>query len=337
MDIRFADHPSFHRAALGMTAGALLSALALYWLTPMAPLAGGILGIALGAAFAHRKPIWRLVAAAGALVPLFAMAPTWAMLAAVAAVVSLGIAVGGPRGARGLIGVLLGAITVLVGMWCALKIGHAKQTATWPALVTTLTAATAMGLVGVLAMLPRHIEVGFDPVRAAVRKLPLSIDGEVKSLCERAVAIWISSKPRLDDAGKRLVSDGVVKTLEVAGKSADVKPTGPSEEELGNRMRDLDQRIAAATDSEVKTQYQAARSALTDQQRYRDHIKQNRERLVARMHNHVAALEKFQLAATGLEAARAASAGATAVKQLEELSHDVTASGEALAEIELTA
>ena len=34
-------------------------------------------------------------------------------------------------------------------------------------------------------------------------------------------------------------------------------------------------------------------------------------------------------------AARAATAGATAVKQLEELSHDVAASGEALAELEL--
>ena len=53
------------------------------------------------------------------------------------------------------------------------------------------------------------------------------------------------------------------------------------------------------------------------------------------MHNHVAALEKFQLAASGLVAARAASSGATAVKQLEELSHDVAASGEALAELEL--
>ena len=100
-------------------------------------------------------------------------------------------------------------------------------------------------------------------------------------------------------------------------------------------MEDLDARIAAATDAEVKAQYQSARTALDDQRRYRDHIKQNRERLIARMHNHVAALEKFQLAASGLAAARAATAGATAVKQLEELSHDVAASGEALAELEL--
>jgi hypothetical protein len=100
-------------------------------------------------------------------------------------------------------------------------------------------------------------------------------------------------------------------------------------------MADLDQRIAAATDGEVKAQYQAARGALDDQQRYRNHIRQGRERLIARMHNHVAALEKFELAATGLEAARAASAGLSVVKQLEELSNDVAASGEALAELEL--
>ncbi|MBL0213424.1 MAG: hypothetical protein IPQ07_06055 [Myxococcales bacterium] len=51
------------------------------------------------------------------------------------------------------------------------------------------------------------------------------------------------------------------------------------------------------------------------------------------MHNHVAALEKFQLAATGLEAQRVAASGAT--KQLDELSQEVAASGEALAEMEL--
>jgi hypothetical protein len=51
------------------------------------------------------------------------------------------------------------------------------------------------------------------------------------------------------------------------------------------------------------------------------------------MHNHVTTLEKFQLAATGLEAARVSTNGAN--QQLDELSQSVAASGEALAEIEL--
>jgi hypothetical protein len=336
MDIRFADHPSFQRAAAGMVGGALLFGAALHAVTPLAPLAGGILGITAGAAIAHGRPGWRMIAAGAALVPLFALPPSSAMLATVAAIVALAVAVGGPRGLRGLVGVLLGAITALIAMWCALRIGQARQTAHWPPLVTTAVAAAAMGLVGALAMLPRHLQVALDPVQGALRRLPAGLDTEVRGLCARAAAIWSAAKDRIsDDAGKALVRDGVLKTLEVAGKSAEVKVTGPSEADLAARIADLDQRIAAATDAEVKAQYQAARAAVGDQQRYRDHIRQGRERLVARMHNHVAALEKFELAATGLEAARAASSGATAVQQLEELSHDVAASGEALAEIEI--
>jgi hypothetical protein len=217
-----------------------------------------------------------------------------------------------------------------------MRIGGARETAYWPAFARNATAAGAMGMVGILAALPRHLKVQLDPVQAAIRRLPATLDPEVKGLCDRAVSIWTTSKERItDENGKNLVRDGVLKTLEVATKSIEVKVTGASEAELTTRMEEIDRRITAATDNEIKTQYTSARAALEDQRRYRDHISKGRERLVARMHNHVAALEKFQLAATGLEAARAASTGATAMKQLEELSQDVAASGEALAEIEI--
>jgi len=129
----------------------------------------------------------------------------------------------------------------------------------------------------------------------------------------------------------------VLKTIEVAGKSASLEVDAAGDAELAKRITELDARIAAATDAEVRSQYQSARGALDDQRRYRDHIKQNRERLIARMHNHVAALEKFQIAASGFKAVRAAAEGAPAMKQLDELSADVAASGEALAELELGA
>ena len=334
MDIRFADHPSFQRAAAGMVGGALLFGAALHPITALAPLAGGVLGIAAGAAVAHGKVKWRVAAGGVALVPLFVLAPSWPAMALVATLVAL--AVGGPRGLRGLAGVLVGAVTVLVAMWCALRIGHAQQTAHWPPVVAAATAAAAMGIVGVLATLPRHLQLVLDPVAAALKKLPPGLDAEARELCARSVAIWATAKERISDqTGQQLVRDGVLKTLEVAARSADVKSVGPGDAELTQRMADLDQRIAAATDSEVKTQYQAARAATGDQQRYRNQIRQGRERLIARMHNHVAALEKFELAATGLEATRAASMGSSAMSQLEALSQDVAASGDALAELEL--
>jgi len=253
-------------------------------------------------------------------------------------VLALGLAIGGPRGVRGALGVGLSALVTLVGMWCALRVLNARETALWPAWITAGASAAAMGMVAVMAMLPRHLTVDIDPVKTAARGLPAVLDPEVRTLCDRSLTIWRTSKDALaDDAGKRLVRDGVLKTLEVAHKSAEVKVTGATDDELAARMAELDKRIAATADEEARSQYQAARAALDDQARYRAHIAKGRERLVARMHNHVAALEKFQLAATGLQSARAASEGATAVKQLEELSQDVAASGEALAELELGA
>lgn len=335
MDIRFGEHSSFHRAAVGMVGGSLLFGLALHPVTPLAPLAGGVLGIAAGAAFAHGRASWRMMAAVAAVAPLIALAPSWGMLAGVASLLALGLAIGGPRGVRGALGIGLSAATTLVAMWCALRITGAQQTMSWPHWITTGTAAAAMGMVGVIAMIPRHLTLATDPVVAALRKLPATLDPEVKNLCDRSVAIWATTKDKLGhtDAGKNLVRDSVLKTLEVAAKSSEVKLTGANETELVNRMEDFDKRISATTDAEVKTQYQAARAALADQLRYRSHIRQGQERLIARMHNHVTTLEKFQLAATGLEAATAAST--TANKQLDELSQDVAASGEALAEIEL--
>ena len=341
MDIRFGDHASFHKGTAGMVAGAAIAGLALTPVTPLAPLVGGLAGMAIGAALGYGKQGWRFVAAAAAAVPLFAMPATWATLAIVAATMGLGLAIGGraaTNGWRGALAVGLATGTTLLAMWCALRVVGARETMFWPELARNAAAAGAMGMVGILAMLPRHLRLQLDPVQTAVRRLPASIDPEVKTLCDRAVAIWTSSKERIaDDSGKSLVRDGVLKTLEVATKSIEVKVTGASDAELASRMEELDKRIAAASDDEIKTQYTSARAALDDQRRYREHIAKGRERLVARMHNHVAALEKFQLAATGLEAARAASAGTTAVKQLEELSQDVAASGEALAEIEIGA
>jgi hypothetical protein len=343
MDIRFGDHPSFHRAAAGMVGGALVTGIALHTVTPLAPLIGGVAGIAAGAAWGYGRTRVRAIAGALAIAPLFVVTTGWASaipsavpFVVSAAVIALGLAAGGPRGVRGALGVGLSALTTLVAMWCALRIVNANQTVHWPSWLSAGAGAAAMGIVGVMAMIPRHLRLAIDPVQTAIRALPAGLDPEVKTLCDRATTIWAHAKDQLaDEGGKNLVREGVLKTLEVANKSADVKIAGPTDGELAKRMAELDTRIAATTDAEAKTQYQSARAALDDQRRYRDHIAKGRERLVARMHNHVAALEKFQLAATGLEAARQAASGATAVKQLEELSQDVAASGEALAEMEI--
>lgn len=337
MDLRFDDHGSFQRAAAGMVGGALLFGAALHPVTPMAPLVGGSLGVGVGVAIGYGRPVWRLALAVVAAV-IAARATSWGpLVGATAAVLSLAWAAGGPRGARGLIGMAIAALATGLAMWSALSIAGAQETSAWPPIVASAVSAAGMGIVATLGLLPRHVHAVRDPVRLALAKLPTALDAEVRGLCTRAVAIWDSAQREIADASSReLVRDGVVKALEVAARSAESK-AGASDAELAKRIEELDQRIAAASDAEVKAQYEAARAAVEDQRGYRARIRQGRERLVARMHNHVAALEKFELAATGLPTAARAAAGASAMAELEGLSQDVTASGDALAEVELAA
>lgn len=319
-----------------MVGGALLFGAALHPVTAMAPLAGGALGVGVGIAAGYGRAAWRLVPAAIA-AGIAWFATSWGMVAAAAAVLALAWVAGGPRGMRGLIGMAIAAVVGGAAMWSAARIVGAQETSAWPPMAASAVAAAGMAIVASLAALPRHVHAVRDPVRLALAKLPGGLDGEVRGLCTRAVAIWDSAQREIGDASSReLVRDGVVKALEVAARSAESK-AGASDAELAKRIEELDQRIAAASDAEVKTQYEAARAAVEDQRGYRARMRQGRERLVARMHNHVAALEKFELAATGLPTAARAAAGATALAELEGLSQDVAASGDALAEVELAA
>jgi hypothetical protein len=333
MDLRFDDHPSFHRAAVGMVGGAAAFGFALHPVMHLAPLVGGVFGIAAGAAWAYKKPLWRFAGAAAAIAPLTVTEPTWPVLALGAAALGFTLAIGAisgkKRALKGATLAMFGGTIALLGMWVASRIFGAAKTHEWSGWTRDVAASSAMGIVGVLAMLPRHVRASIDPVRAAHKKLPTNLDAEVRGLCDRSVAIWAAAKDK-----NELLRDGVLKTLEVAAKSSRVEATsGPADADLAARAADLDQRIAAATDDEVKQQYTSARAALEDQRKYREKIRASRERMVARLHNHVAALEKFQLAASGLEATAVANEGAPVVKQLDELSAEVAASGEALAEV----
>ncbi len=313
-----------------MTVGSGVLGVALHGVTPMAPVLGGLFGIAVGAALGYGRPVLRLGAAALASLPLLLVSTSWPALALCAGTLALGLTIGA-RGLRGAMTAMVGATVTLVAMWTALRFDHARATATWSPWVTAGASSAAMGIVGVIAMLPRHLSLEIDPVRRAIALLPPALDSEVRGLCTRTVAIWDEIKTKLSatDPSATLVREAVVKTLEVAATSLDSQPSGTNEEDLARRLADLDQRISAATDDEVKSQYTSARAALADQRTYRDRIRQHRERLVARLHNHLAALEKFQLAVGVSQSQRALDHG----PELEDLSRDVAASGEALGEV----
>lgn len=340
MDLRFENHPGFHRATLAMvTLGAGLSALALPLASRLhaAPtLLGGALALALGAGVAYGDLRRRAVLGVLACVPV-ALSATWGALVVSALLLGLALALGAGTSRRITVTLLVGAGAALLASWASLRIFYAQETVSWAPVLRSLAGGAALGLLGVVSSLPRHVAWELDAIAAARRALPSKLDSEVQTLCDRSVAIWSSAKDRLksDAASKELLRSGVLKVLEVARRTSEGMSGVPqaSEEELAKRIAELETRIEAATDPETKAQYTAARDGLDDQRKYRDRLRAGRERMVARLHNHVASLEKFHLAAASMEASKNLSADEPLVKQLAELSSDVSASGDALADL----
>ena len=337
MALRFLDHEGFHRAAIcmagaGFAAGALASLLP----QPIPPaLIGGVAGAALGVGLAHGRLIARIAAAAVAVVAcwLLLKVDVWAALAGLGAVAGIGLAVG--ERSRRPLAMMIGALTVFAAAWAALRISYAEQTASWPAWLTVATGSTALAFASVLALVPARLSWVPDPILARLRLLPAGLDAEVRDLCNRSVGLWNGAKNKIDDpASAELLRDGVEKVLDVAARTAPSSAAPSADGELDRRIEELDRRIAGTTDTVTREQYQAARAALDDQKRLRDRMRQGRERVVARLHNHVATLEKFQLAAQNLEASRASAEAVPAVAGLTELSADVAHSSEALADLE---
>jgi hypothetical protein len=347
MDLRFVDHSGFHRAASAMVVlGAGLSAAALPLASPLhvaPPLIGGALAVALGAGWAYGAIRKRAALAVLACLPV-ALASTWGALICSAILTGLAVALGGERDAepalrsrrRVAITAVLGAGAMLLACWAGLRIHYAQETTSWAPLLRAAVSGAAVGMIGVLATLPRHVAWQLDAVLAATRQLPPSLDAEVRQLCDRSLALWTKAKPRLaeDPSSKELLRSGVIKVLEVARRTADnLEAQQGSAKELQDRIADLDGRIEAATDAETRAEYTAAREGLEDQRKYRERLRAGRERMVARLHNHVASLEKFHLAALSLDAGKKLSSDAPSVAQLAELSSEVSASGDALAEL----
>lgn len=340
MAIRFTDHAGFQRAALymlgaGLAGGALASVLP----QPIPPaLAGGVVGAAVGVGLVFGRLVPRLVAAIVALVAfrVVLMIDGWAALAATAAIAAIGLTVG--ERSRRPLAMLLGGAAVFAAAWAALRIEYADQTATWPSWLAVGLASAALAFAAVLALVPARIEWIRDAIAAGIRKLPAGLDPEVRALCDRSVALWATGQDTIKDAAsKELLRDGVDKVLEVANRTAQASTAPADDADLDRRIEELDRRIAAATDEVAKGQYQAARGALDDQKRLRERMRQGRDRVIARLHHHVATLERFQLAAQAVEATRATADATAAVAGLTQLSADVATSSEALADIDLPA
>jgi hypothetical protein len=346
--LRFRDHQEFHRAALQMSAAGLLAGLASFFffrasspwplvLIGAAALVGGL------AADGHRSAaglVLRVgVAAAGAAalwqVPGWG---TWIFAFAFAAALTLD---GRGSALRSLLGAVAGAGAVLVGIHALDRIAGAALLEAVPAPVVTGLAGGAFALVSAAALVARHLELVRDPIAEAYAAAARDLRGEMRELVDRGHALWSEAEGRLPvgDDNRRTLAEGVTRFFEVARtwKASEADAAAGDKEALAKRMEELDRRIASSVDAVSREQYQRARNALAEQARYLASIDTSRERVVARMHAYLAAMEQFRLAAIRLassSASRAAVDVAPLVATIEELGADIAACSDGLVEAE---
>jgi hypothetical protein len=346
MSIGFRDHEGFHRAAAGMAIGGVAAGLGagVAGVGVEGALFAGAAGATLGAGWADREGgrsrfaarVVLLAMAAGAFLAGRSIGGGHVGVLALAAVVGLAVNLG-VTGWRAVAAVLVGGGVAYLGGFAAGQVMIARETASLPHALEVALAATAMSVVCVAALLPRHLMLVTDPVRAAARSLPEGLEPEVRSLLARGTAVWEQVSPRLDDEGRALLRDGVLKLHTLATRWSNVDAPAEDAAVLTKRAEELDARIAAAGDDVAREQYREARAAVEDQRRYVDEIQKSRERVVARLHACVTTLEKFRLAAAHLDsqhASRDAVEARGATKLLAEVSADLDACGAAIAELD---
>jgi len=247
------------------------------------------------------------------------------------------VSVWGLRGRALAIGTLAAGAVLVIAAAVSSRIAAAELFMTWPTVATSIVAGLGFACVAALTQLPRHVLVVRDVVGAAHRKLAPRTDGELRELCDRGHELWRKAESSLavGDTHRDLLEEGVLRLYDVADRwvAVDAESAHVGSEALTARIDELDARIEAASDEVVRAQYRAARTALGEQLRYVDDIGASRDRVLARMHNYLAAMERLNLALVNVKSTSASKSAVDVqpmVESLADLGRDIDALGDAL-------
>lgn len=346
--IRFRDHEGFHGAALRMAlVGAVLGVLAFLTVPFGGPWALGL--IAGGTVVAAMAPLQRRRA--------LHIAPRVFLAGAAVASLWLGARYGEPRTGQALFAMLLATafafglrgkrflIAVAAGAGAALLAKHAlgsiataQELSAGPSWLVAGAAGAAFSFVSILALLPRHVELVRDPIGESYQALEPKVEGEIGELVGRAYSLWTEARDHLaeDDANRETLAEGVLRVFAVAQKwtASSADETRAKADSLVERMEKLDARIEGTDDAVAKAQYEEAKTALAEQLRYINNIGTSRERVLARMHNYLAAMERLRLAVVNLETANASREADVEplVSNIAEIGEDIDSCAEVLSE-----
>jgi hypothetical protein len=349
--LSFRDHEEFHRAAVHMTVASALAGLAAHVAAlarpDFGPLAGawGLAAVAGAAAYGAARPDERTrVRALVTVLALTLAAGVGALFESRGLAFALPVAIllaRGLTGRRFVLGVGGALVATLVARFVLTKLTLAPELAAVPGWLLSAGAGAAFGFTLVLALLPRHLHLVVDRVADARNRQRPRLTGEVAELADRSHALWLKVEASLEtgDPARRAIEDSIVRLYEVAGRWQAVEADGTrtSADALVERMQQIDAKLTATDDAVAKEQYEQARGALAEQLRYLKEIGTSRERVVARMHHYLAAMERLRFAVINHrshDASRLSTDVQPILDDLKDLGREIDFTSDALGEVE---
>lgn len=340
--LRFREHEEFQRAALAMALAGSALGLGGYALfrTVASPWAVG--AIATGAIVAAMAPELRSrVSALTARLALMLAATVALAVGAKTGDAGGGVAVfagisglafaAGARGQKLWVSVACGAAVALLARHTMLSMATAREFASAPGWVIGAAGGAAFSFVSVLSLLPRHLELVRDDVGEAYDAIvPKMGTGEVRELVDRSHGLWreVAEEIPEGDPTRNIMQEAVLRLFEVARKwqDADTERPGQSVVALTERLESLDRRIDDSSDEVTRDQYRQAKAAVSEQLKYLAAIAKSRGRILARLHNYLAAIERLRMAVVNVKSADASRTAADVqplISTIQEIGADI--------------
>lgn len=358
--LRFREHEDFQRAAIHMAIAGALAGLATHVAGLLFPGFGGLGGpwalavVMAAAAFGAATPAARarvadlaiVVAAIGvvgiAMKLATARGQEASLGAAAFAVVFGALLARGEKGPRFAVTMMAAAGTALVARFVLSSFATSGAMADLPAWVVATIAGGAFAFVGVLGLLPRHVDIGKDRVQDAYDGVKDRLSGEMRDLADRGMSVWqkVAETPAAADGKSvKAFEDSVLRLFDVAKRWQAVEADGARvpADALVERMEGIQAKIDRTSDAIARAQYQRAHDALSEQLRYVKEIGTSRERVIARMHAYVAGMERLRFALINhrsADASRVSTEVQPILEDLDALGKEIDCASEAMGEIE---
>ncbi len=320
MDFHFADHAHFQRRAVRAALGATALAAVLSAWGGSAALAPAVAVGAAAGFVSLRRPALLVLAA---LLAVAAAAFAWPLLRwplpLCGALLALGFAAarapqaresGAPlsAGAVAIAAVLAAGALCAARLWLPFFALSLAQLLPGGAL---LLAGALAGLWIACACAPLHLSIQSDVVETRLAALRPLLGAELRPLAERAAAARAAAAAALPPNARGdlrgLLEALALAALDLARRGAELGRTASLavEEELSKRVAQLGRSAEAAADDAARGSYLRAKETLAGQLDHCRRVRVARERVVARLHEEVAQLERARFALALLDGADA--------------------------------